>query len=342
MGLSTLAGFLWMTGILLGFSRDHGWKQGRLSFLASVYQLPVWQWLLIFSLLGVVSALAFYLSFQVGVESSLRYQKKLFHKILAKQKNCEPLPDLKAEIPYSTEKNEAEPSKSPALLRLLKTNTHMAGQVNRRLARAFIPALTVIAGLVGLVYLEPGLTALLLPLFLIFVTGLYRINVHAAETSENLNRVFAESSRKIQQFINLCRQRPQLLENPDEFSQRLEKSDYPLLSRLKYQRRLLDIHVNWLKTFLLVLAILIMVWWFTVNNSRQPFDWSRLLLYLIILRFAASALGIVGSATVAFSRFYPEIKSLFDFLEGTGRQSFEVLSVGNGVPSEELEDMDEY
>ena len=321
MGLSTVTGFLWMTGILLGFGRKQNWGSGRLALLAPVYDWPMWQWLAFFSLFGVLSAVAFYYSFQVGVDSTLRYQTRLFRKVLARhvvdtveQKQGVVIPSTGMTPPSLP--SPVSGAQLANVLRLLKTNTHMAGLVSRRLTRAFIPALTSMAGTIALFLLQPGLTVLLIPLFVIYAIGLYRINAHAAEISMALNAESLRSTRNIRKLVAETQETPELLADEARFNQAFHSSHYPQLARLKYQRRLVDIHVNWLKTFLLVFAIVLMVAWFGWQHSSGGFDWAALLMYLIVMRFTANALGVVGAASVAFSRFYPEIKALAAYLDG--------------------------
>jgi ABC-type multidrug transport system fused ATPase/permease subunit len=333
MGLATVSGFLWMTGTLFGFTHQQGAPMpDRFAFLAGIYQLPFWQWLLIFSFAGLVSAYAFYWSFQSGVDSALRYQKKLVAGVL-KTASTQWQAGQRSTAASTDEWNSTIlPGQARGyLLRLIKTNTHLAGQVNRMLTRSIIPLLTSLAGAVALLYLDPVLTLILVPVLAAYVIGLYHINKHAANVSDELMRTSTAVNPGIVALI-------QPAFEPSDFHYRLENSGYEDLSRLKYQRRLVNIHVTWLKTVLLVFAILLLSGWFMLNhNPEHGFDWTHLILYLIIVRFTANALATVGMTTVVFSRFYPEIKALKEYLDNPKQ----ALANATRLCSEELSELDD-
>ncbi len=295
--VTTISGFLWMTGLILGFSHRLGEGHALAQWLFPLYRLPLWQWLSVLSLLGLLSAYTFYLSFRVSMRSAVQFQSALFDKVVS----------------ASIQRAQSGMALPPdgALLRLLKSSTHMAGLVSRRLALSFIPLLTCMLSTAGLFYLDAMLTFLLLPLVMLYFFGLYHINRHAAAISDALNTEFPRVSQCITFLVQRIKTAPDTLDDVGKDG----KSAYLRLSRIRYDRRLVEMHVGWLKTVLLVAGVILMAGWYAYRSTGRLYHWSDLLIYLVVLRFAANALGLVSMASVAFSRFYPDLKALRDYLD---------------------------
>ncbi len=321
MGAATVLGFIWMTGVVLGFAHEQGAVPERYRLFAPLFQQPLWVWLGLLSVAGLLSAVAFYLSFRVGVESALRFQGRLFQDVLQAYWRTFTLQPRNDQV-------------SRELLRILRLNTHLAGQVCRRLTRAFIPALTAIVGSFGLFYLNFDLTLMLLPLFILYAAALYRVNILAAETSNKLQQVFQHSQESLKAALRNRHPENGTAAVNESAKKILLESEYLPLSRLKYQRRLVEIHVTWIKTVLLVMAIILLVFGFGWNQHKGGVDWAALLIYLVLLRFTATGWQLLGMSTVAFSRFLPEIKELNAFLQHPENLSARA--------SESLEDLEEY
>jgi ABC-type multidrug transport system fused ATPase/permease subunit len=122
-------------------------------------------------------------------------------------------------------------------------------------------------------------------------------------------------------FINKFRQ---LIENllndkihlsDGDFENKFHDSQYMKMAKLKYQRRLVDMHVVWLNSIFLILGVAAIVIYFVYLNSAERVDWGHLLFFLIALKYAIDSLQQVSSASVAFSRFMPEISPVYQLLD---------------------------
>ncbi|MBL4660441.1 MAG: ABC transporter ATP-binding protein [Alcanivoracaceae bacterium] len=306
MVVSTATGLFWILSIILGISHyqnpanTEGFKYLLFSW---VFNMPLWQWLMLASFAGVISAWSLFLSVQLGVKSVLAYQKHLSHQCL----------NIVSQDKYRHWSIEFEQAPRQVLLRLLRQGVQLTGLVSRRITRAFVSLVTFILAFIVLLYLDTGLLLLLLPLSVFYIIALYFINRYAARISTEMADILPVSSSRFNQLVSSVLNKSLDISSP-KFQQKFDDSQYMRQAELKYLRRLSEIHVNWLNTLFLVMGIAIIIIYIVYIQASDNIDWQHLLFFLISLRYAAGSLQQISATTVAFSRFLPEIQLVYRLL----------------------------
>ena len=307
MAISTTSGIFWISGLIVGLSsyqniiEELSIKQQLLSWL---FNLDVWQWLLILVISGLLSAFTFIASIKVGVNSSLKYQKYLAFRCL----------NIISDKNHQHWINTFQGMHRQNLQRILRQGVQLSGLVLRRVSRAFISLLIFFAAIVFLWILDFQLLLLLFPLSIIYLIVLYYINRHASRVSTEMNHLQPDFINKFRQLIeNLLNDKIHLSDG--DFENKFHDSQYMKMAKLKYQRRLVDMHVVWLNSIFLILGVAAIVIYFVYLNSAERVDWGHLLFFLIALKYAIDSLQQVSSASVAFSRFMPEISPVYELLD---------------------------
>ena len=316
MVISIVTGIFWILSIILGISHYQNPTQAagfKYLLFAWVFKMPLWQWLILASTAGMISAWTLYLSVQHGVKSVLAYQKHLSQKCLSLVSNDQ----------HSHWSQEFEQAPRQVLLRILRQGVQLTGLVARRITRAFVSFVTFILAFVVLLYLDAKLLSLLLPFSCFYIIALYFINRYAARVSTEMSDTLIESSTRFGQLVSAVLNKSLPINTP-EFQQKFDASLYMYQAELKYKRRLAEIHVNWLNTLFLVIGIAIIIVYIVYIQASDNIDWQHLLFFLIALKYAASSLQQISATTVAFSRFMPEIQLVF-----------RLLNVANLNPSKE-------
>ena len=304
--LSTSLALFWIFSIILGIShyQNPANTQGlKYQLFAWVFALPLWQWLIVASSAGLISAWTSFLTMMIGKKSALDYQKHISKRCLEKVSN--PLfdhwPKQFLQTPRQT------------VLRILKQGVQLTGLTTRRITLSFVSLFTFIAALAVLFYLDAMLLLLLFPLALLYLFILSLINRYTAQTSIQAAETLPKSNYRFNQLLTAVLNRDIKVNSP-EFEKIYDESLYIKQADLKYQRRLAEVHVSWLNTGFTVLAIALIILHVVYTTSSKTIDWQKLLFFLIALKYAASNLQQVSSLTVAFSRFMPEIQLVFRLL----------------------------
>lgn len=305
MGLSVGLGLMWLLGVLAGLNHlnDSQYLQDfKLSLVVDFFNLPLWLWLAVLSAAGLIGAGTLFLSFHLGVKSIIRYQVELLHQLLKTI-------NQKDQFEWLSVVDE-EPRKKTH--RVVKMSVQMTGLVVRRLIRMLIPLLTFVVAFVALIKLDGRLLLNLVPLALVYLIALYYINRHAARNQVKLTGVADKANKQMGVVVD-----DMLYQNKSfgtEVIDDINQSDYRMFSKLRYRRRLVEIHVVWVNTLFLVLGSALIVLDFGTKISNQSIDWMHLILFLVALRYAANGLQQMASATVAFSRFLPESEMVYQIL----------------------------
>jgi ABC-type multidrug transport system fused ATPase/permease subunit len=307
MLVSTATSIFWILSIILGVSHFNNPEEKvsglKYLFFSWVYILPIWQWLVLASIAGVISAASLYYSFKIGVDSVLKFQEQL-------NLRCLQLVSQKENSQWS---GLFEQPPKQVLLRILKLGVQLTGLVARRITRAFVPFLTFIVMLVLLMYLNIHLLMLLIPLAVLYIIGLYYINRYTSRVSTEMTDNMGVFSRKFNQLVIDVLNNNTVV-GSSEYLNQFNQSGYVNQAELKYNRRLAEIHVGWLNTLFIVLGMAVIIVYVVYLNTNEVIDWQGLLLFLVGLRFASNSLQQIASTTVAFSRFLPEIVLLYRLL----------------------------
>lgn len=305
MGASVILGLAWLLGLLAGLNfLNHSLPVDGfiVAWVEWFFALPLYTWLLLLSVCGLLSAWLLYISFQLGVKSVVRFQTELLEKVI--------------KVVCRKDAAWAESINQPPrkhLNRVVKSGVQLTGLVIRRLARLLVPSLTFVIAVVALLKLNAKLSLLLLPLSFVYLVILYFINRNTARNQIALVSLSEQTqpalSALIEDSLGSSKYQPQ------SFNRHLQQAKYNDFSQLRYKRRLAEIHVAWLNTLFLVLGSAMIVLVAVNNQTAQGVDWTHLILFLVALRYAVSGLQEIASGTVAFSRFLPETELLYRLLQ---------------------------
>lgn len=303
MIIATITGLLWIMSIVLGVSHHQNpanTEGFKYLLFFWVFEWPLWQWLLAASLLGIVSAWTSFLSIQYGVKSVLSYQKSLSIRCL----------DIVSNDNNQHWAGHFSQNPKQSLLRILRQGVQLNGLVARRVTRAFVSLMTFVLALGILLYMDAPLLSLLLPLSVMYFIALYYINRYTARVSTDMGDMLPVTSKRFNHLVTDVLNH-KISVNNKAFEKAYQESLYMQHTRLKYLRRLSEVHVNWLNTLFLVMAIAVIIVYLVYIQSSPEIDWQQLLFFLIALRYAAGSLQEISATTVAFSRFLPEIQLLY-------------------------------
>jgi len=306
MAISVGLGLIWLLGVIAGINHlnDRSYLTSiNLNWLTYFFDLPVWQWMMMLSLSGMISAAAMFASFHAGVKSVIRYQINLVNRLLDRINDAE----------HSDWLTVVEDQPKEKVHRIIKLSVQLTGLVVRRLSRMLIPIVTFMVAFVALIQLDAALLSHLIPLAGLYIVALYFINRHAARVQVSLANMSVPTNRNLGVIIN------DMLQRNRQYDQHIEQevvaTDYPEFSLLRYKRRLAEVHVVWLNTLFLVLGTAIIFFSFDHYQNNGKIDWMQLILFLVALRYAGSGLQEIAAATVSFSRFLPETELVYQMLK---------------------------
>ncbi len=305
MVASVLFGLVWLLGIIAGLNHMNDAEylnQFQLPHLYTFFSQPLWVWLGVLSLGGLMGAGSLFLSFHIGVKSIIRFQVVLLHQLFKTINQSDSVEWL------SVVKDE--PRKKTH--RIIKTSVQLTGLVIRRLVRMLIPFMTFVVAFVVLIQLDGPLLLNLIPLAMMYILVLYFINRYAARNQVKLTGVAEVANKQVGTILD------DLLFQKRQFGQpvkdEIDQSEYRQFSALRYKRRLVEIHVVWVNSLFLVFGSALIIWSYATQVNASSIDWMHLILFLVALRYAANGLQEMASSTVAFSRFLPETELVYQLL----------------------------
>ena len=207
-------------------------------------------------------------------------------------------------------------------VRLAVSDSRLCGRVLKLLLEVQVPAITLCVAFVGLSYLEPGLTAVIMVCMLGFIFFQQHISRRVVDSSIQYEIYGPQASRLCSQFLQDIKQTPIGGHSDPEriggliFSGPMEKvlDAYEGRVRSVDDSRLIS---GVFMAAMLALIVLVMGRGIIEEGS----GWGRLLVYLVAARVVMTSLqGVFGQLT-AINRFYPQVNRYAQFV-----QSFESCS----------------
>ena len=304
MGLSVGLGLAWLLGVIAGlqFLNDSTYLNDfDMPLLVAFYHWPLGVWLSVLTLAGLFGTACMYLSIHFGVQSILRFQVNMLNQVMERIGD-----DNWLAVVADTPRKKTH--------RILKMSVQMTGLIVRRLVRMLIPLLTFVVAIYALVKLNLSLLMVLIPLSVLYLVALYFINRHAARNQVKLMGVSEQANQQVGKLIDDLYHRRRTYDS--QLREEVEQTAYLRFSRLRYRRRLAEIHVSWVNGVFLVLGSAMVVFSFALDAISDRIDWMNLILFLVALRYASGAIQELASATVGFSRFLPESEMIHQILTG--------------------------
>lgn len=223
--------------------------------------------------------------------------------------------------------------------KLIKSDPRYCGRIARILIMSVLPAMTFIATLVILIYLDPAITILVLIIVLLALPFLYRVNVRGAGYSMAMERSTSQARQVRQDMVawNATREEPLPLDSETMLAPFYKGALWRNLEA--YTGRLRAVENSTLITQLMTGAGLIVIMGFMGANILMTGEgWGILATYLIALRINLNSLSQAGKMLTSVNRFYPQISRYYRFLqdmhalpEGTvSAKTFEEKAVESG------------
>lgn len=201
------------------------------------------------------------------------------------------------------------------LLRLVKSDSRMAGRVLRLILSLIIPIITLIVAFSALVYLNPTLTLAILFFGIGYLMFQKKVSKKAANFSiraETLAPLVSQGYRKLIQHFKLQPEN----HSSKELVEETFKSNNLRDELDAYEGRLLAVEKSRLGTGLFTaMAIGLIILVMGGNIIRVGSGWDHLLIFVIALRFALSSLQSSFAIITSINRFYPQIRRYFQFLK---------------------------
>jgi hypothetical protein len=254
---------------------------------------------------GLLSAFCLYQTEWIGARLAIQYQKQcnyqLFHIISdPAYRGWQRLVTL---MPYYA-------------IQELVSATRVTSVVLRRLMSASLPLSTFFFATACLIYTSPSVTALLIPLVLIYLIPLYQTNRWASKQQQDYTKVSRKSRKSVTAAVKFSLNTNASLDHKiDQAKQSLESPDYTESFLLFYARRLVANRVQLVNTSFYLICISGLFVFFGIATATHNRTWSDFLIYLLALQFAFSGLRQVTTLFVKLSRLQPTYAQYVDFIE---------------------------
>jgi ABC-type multidrug transport system fused ATPase/permease subunit len=203
------------------------------------------------------------------------------------------------------------------LLRLRGPGSRYAAYVVRDLLRSILPLLTFVFALAMLLWIDVGVTLLLLPLVIVYLIPLYLINLAISKLQSEFRRmhsVVRKSATRAWRQTFLGSDEKMTAEDSAAVMR-----DSDQLRLVHYRRMLTPKAVQLLNTVFAMVCLLTLLVYFTIDTRVHGRPWADLLAYIVALRFAVSGLRQVSATVAKLSRYLPEYRSYVRVIEGANR-----------------------
>lgn len=232
------------------------------------------------------------------------------------------------------------------LLRLVKTDSRLAGRVLKLLLSLIIPSVTLTISIIALFYLDSLLTFIIVALGTVLFFYQYRVSRLAAQHSMRFEKLGSATGAEYRALIQHSKHRAQA-GTGTELIERLFRHG-PVKKQLDaYEGRLRTVEKSRLVSGLfmgIVVGLIILIMGRSI--IQEGAGWERLLVYVVALRFAMVNLQNVFSTITAINRFYPQLRRYylfvrsFDEKEGVYEplQNEYILKLDPNAETEHIED----
>ncbi len=285
------------------------------------------------ALLGVLSAVCQYITDNLILSTAKRYHHFCAERAMAIVHDplCRGWQLLGDEDEHEAPRNLAS--------RMIGGATKQTTLALRDMLRILLPALTFIAAVTFLVWIDLRVTVVVLPIAMLYLLPLYLINRQVTRKQKAYRAMGREARGEVSRALRARmigagavaneyrvnehgRPNPppgpvpqRRVEAPSRGSPLQGESYRGALSAF-YGRLLADRRTHMLNTAFFVACLVALLMFFGVQAREHGRPWSDLILYLVALRFAMTALRQVTTLLAKFSRFFPEYRAYGAFGRG--------------------------
>lgn len=278
------------------------------SILGIEWQLNSPQVLILFTigmmLLGVVSAVILYWVDWLIAHLAIAYQKHCTYRLF----------QIASDPRYYGWQRLVDGPPTAAMQLFLGTTRGTAIAL-RRMLGGILPAITFLVATVFLVRTSPGLTALLIPLILVYLVPLYQANQWAVEKQTEYSKIGRKARKGVSRALDVAvGSGLPPAQKMDRAKQTIETPDYEAASVLFYARKLVNSRIRMVNTIFFVGCLVGLFSFFAIAATKGGRRWSDLLVYLFALRFAFGGLQQVTTVFGKLSRLLPIYRHHVDFV----------------------------
>jgi hypothetical protein len=186
--------------------------------------------------------------------------------------------------------------------------------VARSLLRNTVNLTVVVVGTGALFYLEAGMTLLFLVLMALAMISYYRTNATSARATRRYEAIAPGTRRGLRRLLPNFQTLSQPLPDADELAAALDTDAVTEETAAFRDRFGAHIHAEFLGFAIMGVALAGITTFMGRQALAGAIAWTRLLAYLLVLRFTINGIQSTLRTFAFFSRFYPSIDRLNRFL----------------------------
>lgn len=268
------------------------------------------------ALIGALGAYAMFRSQRICADICIAYQKRWYQRLLT----------ILREPQYANWIRTIEPPVESNLNRLLSESVMSIVIGSRRLLMMIQPALVLLVSAAALIAIDPvtaSQLALGIPLYAI---PAYLVNRHASRTQTLFSDRMPQARIKIWNAVGkMCDATIPIEERRALAEQSVGNSRNVVdeAADLFFEVRLVENRMQLVNSIALIVGLLVVLVMPFASSDAPNTDWSKILLFLIALRFAVGALSNVTGSFVLLSRFLPLYDRLISFYRQCNDQANE-------------------
>ena len=200
-----------------------------------------------------------------------------------------------------------------SLSRLASSASKQLGIVARSLVQAVLPLAQFVVALGAMLWLEPVLTLLMLPLVVLYMLPLARVNRAVAADQRELNGVARQAHRVLADGIDGA------LDGDLPTARVGDLADAELPRRaalLFYRRKLADNRMQFFNTVAFVVGLLLVLVYHVLVVGDGEHTWSSMVAYLVMVKLAQGGVRQLTGVVVRISRLTPDFRPYLEFVRG--------------------------
>lgn len=222
---------------------------------------------------------------------------------------------------FSTKDNDS--GGDSYILRLVRSDSRYCNRILCMLLSLIIPAITLIAALGILFYIEPFLTLIISLLSVIFTYYQYKVSMKAAGHSIQFEKLAPAANREYKAMIQHFKH--QSIDHSNQVVVNHMFSTGPVKRQLDaYEGRLQSVVSSQLVSGIFMaggVGLIILVMGFGI--IKEGSGWGRLFIYIVALRFAMTNLQSTFSTLTSINRFYPQVRRYCYFIQSFAQEDRE-------------------
>ncbi|HEY9815694.1 MAG TPA: hypothetical protein V6D20_07835 [Candidatus Obscuribacterales bacterium] len=259
--------------------------------------------------LGIMSSVCLYQTDWLIARLVVAYQKRAVYRLF----------EVASDPAYQGWQKLLDGPPSQAMQFLLSTSRASAIAL-KGLLGGILPALKFLLAIIFLVSTSVSLTALLIPLVLIYLIPLYQANHWVMQRQDDYSKLNRPAQKNVSQTLdNVIEAHASYEQKMAQTQQILESPEYQEASLLFYARHLVTSRLRLINTLFFTVCLISVFTFFAFSQTYGQHRWSNLLIYLFALQLAFSGLQQITTVIGRMSRLLPLYKYYVDFMSQATR-----------------------